>query len=42
MKFMKNMSKTSKSNMITYAMVIVAFIVLQAWSMSGSMSNLVK
>lgn len=42
MKFMKNMSKTSKSNMITYAMVIVAFIVLQAWSMSGSMSNLLK
>lgn len=42
MNFMKNMNKTSRSNMITYAMVIVAFVILQAWSTLGNMSSLVK
>lgn len=42
MKFMKNMSKTSKNNMITYAMVILAYVILQAWSMSGNMTSLLK
>lgn len=39
---MKHMSKTTKNHMITYGMVIVAFIILQTWSLSGGMSSLVK
>lgn len=38
----KNMNKTSKNNMITYAMVIVIFIVVQILSSTGNLSNLLK
>lgn len=38
----KNMNKTSKNNMITYAMVIVIFIVVQTLSSTGNLSNLLK
>lgn len=36
----KNMNKTTKNNMITYAMVIVIFAVVQALSSTGNLSNL--
>ena len=42
MKFMKNMNKTTKQNMVTYAMVIVAYLVLQTLSMTGSLSSLMQ
>ena len=38
----KNMSKTSKNNFITYAMVIVIFAVVQSLSATGNLSNLLK
>lgn len=34
--------KTLKSNLITYAIVIVAFAVMQAWSASGNLSSLLS
>ncbi len=39
---MKKLSKTTKSNFITYGIVLVALIVGQVWSNSGSMSSLLK
>jgi branched-chain amino acid transport system permease protein len=36
----KNMNKTSKNNLITYAMVIVMFAVVQTLSSTGHLSNL--
>ncbi|MDO4306438.1 MAG: branched-chain amino acid ABC transporter permease [Eubacteriales bacterium] len=36
----KNMSKTTKNNFITYAMVIVIFAVVQTLSSTGNLSNL--
>ena len=36
----KGMSKTSKNNYITYAMVIVIFIVVQTLSATGNLSRL--
>lgn len=36
----KNMSKTTKNNFITYAMVIVLFAVVQTLSSTGNLSNL--
>ncbi len=36
----KNMNKTTKNNMITYAMVIVIFIIVQTLSSTGNLSNL--
>ena len=38
----KNMNKTSKNNLITYAMVIVIYIVVQTLSSTGNLSNLLK
>lgn len=37
---LKNMSKTTKSNLITYAIVIVAFLVMQTLISTGSISSL--
>ena len=37
---LKNMNKTKKSNLITYAIVIVAFVVMQTLSSTGSISSL--
>ena len=37
---LKNMNKTKKSNLITYAIVIVAFVVMQILSSTGSISSL--
>ena len=42
MKFMKNMNKTTKQNMMTYAMVIVAYIVFQTLSVTGNLSSLMQ
>ena len=39
MERIKNLSKTTKSNAITYGIVIVAFAVMQLLAMSGSISN---
>lgn len=36
----KNMNKTKRSNLITYAIVIVAFVVMQTLSSTGSISSL--
>ena len=37
---LKNMNKTKRSNLITYAIVIVAFVVMQTLSSTGSISSL--
>ena len=37
---LKNMNKTKKSNLITYAIVIVDFVVMQTLSITGSISSL--
>ena len=39
---MKKLSKASKSSFITYGIVVIALIIGQAWSASGSMSSLFK
>lgn len=39
---MKKLSKTTKSNFITYGIVVAALIVGQVWANSGSMSSLLK
>ena len=39
---MKKMSKTTKNNFITYAMVIVAYVIVQALVLSGSLSSLMQ
>ena len=39
---MKKMNKTTKNNLITYLMVIVIYIVVQALVMSGSVSSLLQ
>ncbi len=39
---LKNMKKSTRSNIITYAMVIVAFIIMQALVSTGSVSNLIQ
>jgi len=38
----KNMNKTTKSNLITYALVIVVYIIVQILVSTGSISNLMK
>ncbi len=38
----KNLNKTTKSNFITYLMVIVAYVVMQALIMGGSISSLMQ
>lgn len=39
---MKKMNKTTKSNLITYAMVIAIYIVIQSMIMTGNISSLLK
>ena len=39
---LKNMNKTTKSNFITYALVIVVYIIVQILLGTGNMSNLMK
>ena len=38
----KKMKKTTKSNMITFGMVILAYAVIQAMVMTGNISSLFK
>ena len=38
----KNMNKTTKSNLITYALVIVVYIIMQIMVGTGNISNLMK
>ena len=42
MKKFKNLKKTTKNNLITYAMVIIAFIVVQVMVSGGMMSSLMQ
>ena len=42
MKFLKNMKKTTKNSFITYAMVIIAFIVIQLMTSAGMISSLMQ
>ncbi len=42
MKKLKNMKKTTKSNMITYGIVIVAFLVMQILISTGNISSLLQ
>ena len=39
---LKNMKKSTKSNIITYGMVIVAYLIMQALVGAGSVSNLIQ
>ena len=39
---MKRLNKTTRSNFVTYAMVILAFIIVQAVSAAGGMSSMLK
>lgn len=39
---MKKMSKTTKSNLVTYALVIAMFLVMQALVLAGSVSSLLQ
>ena len=39
---MKKMSKTTKSNMITYLMVIVIFLVVEILVFTGNVSSLIQ
>ena len=36
---MKKISKTTRSNLITYAMVVAAFVIMQVLSVTGHVSN---
>ena len=38
----KNMSKTTKSNTITYSIVVLAYLIIQLFVMTGSISSLMK
>lgn len=42
MKGIKNLKKSTRSNLMTYAMVIIAFIVVQVMVSTGSMSSLMQ
>ena len=42
MKKLKNMNKNLKSNLITYGIVIVAFVVMQTLINTGSISSLLE
>ncbi len=42
MKILKAMNKNTKSNMITYLMVIVAYVIVQIFVMTGNMSSLME
>ena len=39
---LKSMNKTTKNNLITYGMVIVAFIIVQILMSAGMLSSLMK
>ena len=39
---LKNMKKTTKSNLITYGMVIAAFIIVQILTATGNISSLLE
>lgn len=39
---MKNMKKTTKNNLITYGIVVIAFVVIQALIMTGNISSLLE
>ena len=39
---LKKMKKTTKSNLITYGMVIAAFVIVQVLISTGSMSSLME
>ena len=41
-KFLKNMDKTTKSNTITYLMVVVAYLIMQSFVLTGNISSLMK
>ena len=38
----KNMNKTTKTNMVTYAIVVVAYLVMQVLVSTGSVSSLMQ
>lgn len=38
----KKMLNTTKNNLITYGMVIIAYIIVQIFVLSGSLSNLMQ
>ena len=38
----KNMSKTTKNNTITYSIVVIAYLIVQLFVMTGSISSLMK
>ena len=42
MKKLKDMNKTTKSNMLTYTMVIVIYLVVQGLVTTGNISSLLK
>lgn len=42
MKKLKSMNKNTKSNMITYLMVIVAYVIVQIFTATGNMSSLME
>ncbi|MBQ5668813.1 MAG: hypothetical protein IIV42_05965 [Peptococcaceae bacterium] len=42
MNYLKNMNKTTRSNMVTYLMVIVAFVIVQGMIATGSISSSLK
>ncbi len=39
---LKNMKKTTKNNIITYALVIAAFVIMQSLINAGSISSLLE
>ena len=39
---LKKMNKTTKNNLITYAMVILAFVIMQILISAGSISSLLQ
>ena len=42
MKKLKNLNKTTKSNLVTYMMVIVAYVIVQIFVLTGNMSSLME
>ena len=39
---MKRISKTTRSNLITYAMVVIAFVIMQAFRLTGNISSAIQ
>ena len=42
MKKLKNLNKTTKSNLVTYMMVIVAYVIVQIFVLTGNISSLME